>query len=168
MIWPVYLFYVLIVGFIRIYKWIELQVLRVFTRLIKSFVKKRLEEAGIVLHCPDDPKWSSTDNKRVLSKCSPKYDSLIHVNIHDNDFFPRVANSNVLGTMESYLDKNWDVEGTDENSTQFGYRLLKSNSIDMYYNWWNSTLEWLELYAFNLQTRKRAFEVGVVHYDLGK
>lgn len=166
MIWPTYILYVTCVAFIRAYKWIELQVLKLFTPWLRSFAKRTLVKIGIVLHCPGDPEWSEIDNERVLTKCS-KYDKIIHLNIHDDNVFALVANAGMSGFSEAYLNKTWDICGSEENIAQLCKRVLENNLMDMYYYWWNSFLEWLELYAFNLQTRNRAFQVGVVHYDLG-
>lgn len=167
MIWPIYVFYILCVGFVLIYKWFELQILKLFNPLLRRFGTKLLEKQGVALQCPGDPELTQADNERVLSKCS-KYDNIIHVKIHNAGVFARVANSNVLGFAEAYLDKQWDLCDGYENLTEFGKRLIENNVLNLYYNSWNTFVEWLELFAFNLQTRKRAFQVGVVHYDLGE
>lgn len=120
---------------------------------------------GIVVHCPGDPEWTDADSKKVLSECT-RYDKLIHVKIHNNIFFPLVANGSLGADGEAYMNKIWDVCGTNEDLTEFNKRVLENKIFDYYYTWWNTTLEWLELFAFNLQTRERAFQVGVVHYDL--
>ncbi len=169
MIWPVYTFYVFCVGSIRVYKWIEFKILKLFHPLLLAFGKRILEPIGVVVHFPNDPEWTSTDTNRVLSKCSPKYDKLIHITAHDIHFFTRAANTGSLGMGDAYLDKMWELcGGNEEDLTELFSRASDIKVLDMYYNWWNSALEWVELHAFNLQTRQRAFQVGVVHYDLGK
>lgn len=168
MIWPIYTFYVLCVGSIRVYKWIEFKFLKLFHPLLLTFGKGILEQAGVVLHFPNDPEWTPTDTNRALSKCAPKYDKLIHITTHDVHFLTRAANSGGLGLGDAYLDKMWEIcGGNAEDLTELVKRAFDNKVFDMYYNWWNTALEWVELYAFNLQTRQRAFQVGVVHYDLG-
>lgn len=162
----VYSIYVLVVGLIRLYKWVELQVLKLCSPLIHQFGINELKKLGIVTHFPGDPKWREADSKKVLSECT-KYDSLIHLKVEDTKFFAYVANGGDTAAGEMYMDKRWDECGTEEDLTQFAKRLFEANYFDYYYNWWNSTLTWLELFAFNLQTRERAFQVGVIHYNLG-
>ncbi len=163
----VYFVYTLVVGLIRVYKWLELQILKLFTPLIRRIVKFLLKPLGIVIHCPGEPKCTEDDNKKALSDCTT-YDTLIHLNVYDNIFFSMVAKGGSSSSSEMFLDKIWDICGSEEELTQLTKRILEGKMFDYYYYWWNSTLEWLELFAFNLQTRQRAFQVGVVHYNLGK
>lgn len=166
MIWPVYVVYVLNVGLIRVYKWIEFQFLKPFKPLLKREIRRMAEEMGVVMHCHGDPKWTEADNERVLSKCT-LYDKLVHVNIHDDMFFVRVANVGSMGSGESYLDKYWDAGESMEDITEMTKRVLENDLLKWYFNWWNRLLMSLELFAFNLGTRKRAFQVGMEHYDTG-
>ncbi len=163
----VYFLYTLVIGFIRVYKWLELQVLMLFSPLSRRIGIIALKRIGVVVHCSGDPKWTEADSKKALSEHT-RYDSLIHLNVHDNMYFSQVASGGSTAAGEMFMDKIWDVSGTEEDLTQFTKRLFDSKLLDFYYNWWNSTLEWLELFAFNLQTRQRAFQVGVEHYNLGE
>lgn len=168
MIFPVYVFYVILVGLIRIYKWIELQVLKVFAPLLKRKGKEIAESIGVVLHCPGDKELGQAETEQILAKC-PKYDNLLHFRISDNKFFTRLCNMGTLAAGELYMEGVTEaMSGNFEDCTEFTVRILENNLMRYYHNPLNRTLEWLELYAFNLQTRSRAFQVGQQHYDLGK
>lgn len=172
MIWPIYALYVLTVAFIRAYKWIELQILKLFSPLIRRKGVKLAASLGVVLHSEQELESENSKKEAVeqseiaLLKCE-KYDKLVHIKYSDSSFFTRVANTGLLGLGESYMDGTWDYCNSPEDLTELGTRVLENNMFDLYYNWWNRTLEKLELHTFNLQTRKRAFQVGQVHYDLG-
>lgn len=163
----VYIIYALVVGLIRVYKWLEFQILKLFSPLCRRIEKFLLKPLGIVVHCPGDPKWTEADSKKLLSECT-KYNTLIHLKAHDNIFFPMVANGGTTSGGEAYMDKVWDICDTEEDLTQLHKRLFDNKIFDYYFTWWNSLFDWLELFAFNLQTRQRAFQVGVEHYNLGE
>lgn len=146
-----YSVYTLTVWLIRVYKWLELQVLKLFTPLIRPIFKAELQKLGIVVHCPGDSKWTEADNKKVLSEC-PKYDNLLHLKVNDNNVFPIAASGGTKGIGETYMNKMWDICDTEEDLTQVDRRLLDNKIVDFYYNWWNSSLDWLELFAFANQT----------------
>lgn len=165
MIWPVYCVYVLCVGFIRAYKWIERQVIRVMFPFFKAKAYQLSETAGIILHSPGDKPWTERDSQRVLAKC--RYNKLVHLHIKNNEFFTRAFNLGTLGVGEAYMEGLFGVENDLEELTEVGARCFENNLLDYYWNPWNRFLEWLELHAFNLQTRKRAFEVIRQHYHLG-
>ncbi len=76
-------------------------------------------------------------------------------------FEEAIARGN-LGLGEAYMNGEWHVENLDE----FFCRLLRTRMTDQMKPWK------LFLYAFaarflNRQNRKRAWQVGEVHYDLG-
>lgn len=166
MIWPIYAVYVCIVGLIRVVKWIEYQFLKLFSQNLKHIWSRLNQKLGVVIHRPGE-KWNEEDNKRVLAECT-RYDKLIHLNVYDDEMFIKWANLGSLGIGETYMDKLWDYTDSPEDLTEFTMRVLGRKMLKQYYIGWNKFLEWLELHAFNLQTRERAFQVGVVHYDLGE
>ncbi len=173
MIWPIYALYVLTVDFIRVYKWIELQILKVFSPLLRRKGIKLAATLGVVLHSEQDTdsnnsgKGTVEQSEIALLKCE-KYDKLVHFKYTNNSLFTRVANTGLLGFGECFMDGTFDYCNSPDDLTEMGTRMLENDMFDLYYNWWNKTLEKLELHTFNLQTRKRAFQVGEVHYDLGK
>ncbi len=65
------------------------------------------------------------------------------------------------------MDGAFDAKNLEE-LTEFGKRLMEHDMMTWYWHPWNRFLEWVELHAFNLQTRKRAFHVVKEHYNLGK
>ncbi len=129
----VYFFYTLVVGFIRVYKWLELQILKLFTTLIRHIGTSLLKPHAIVMHCPGDPKWKEANSKKALSECI-KYASLIHV-VHDNILFPTVVNRGSSGGSEPFLDKIWDIYGSKEELTQLTKTILEGKIFDYYYYW---------------------------------
>lgn len=74
----------------------------------------------------------------------------------------RVFADGNLGLGESYMDGDWDVEQLDE----FFYRLLRARLPDKVQPT-QMLLHALKVKLFNRQTRKRAWQVGKRHYDLG-
>lgn len=82
--------------------------------------------------------------------------------VHDPRFPARVLASGSLGLGESYMDGWWDSDDLDA----FFFRLLVARLDERRIGWADA---WLALKAglFNLQSRRRSFEVGRRHYDLG-
>ncbi len=92
----------------------------------------------------------------------------MHLNIKDNSFYARIMSGGSLAFAETYMEGLWDFCGSEDDITEVCKRLLEKDMMDLYWNWWNRFLEWVETSAFNLQTGGRAFQVGKVHYDLGE
>ncbi|WP_237054682.1 cyclopropane fatty acyl phospholipid synthase [Microbulbifer sediminum] len=67
-----------------------------------------------------------------------------------------------LGLGETYMQGDWDVQALD----QFFFRILRADLTRLVRPWRNA-LRLLRSYLVNLQSRRRAFEVGERHYDLG-
>lgn len=61
------------------------------------------------------------------------------------------------------MDGNWDCD----NLTELFRRIMRKKVFLEYLNPWNRFLNYAQLQLFNLQTEKRAYEVGKKHYDLG-
>ena len=83
--------------------------------------------------------------------------------VHDERLYDRVFAKGSLGLGESYMDGWWGAEALDELFA----RALDAN-IDTYLKSDPTTiLYFLRARFFNWQTRKRAFQVGEEHYDIG-
>lgn len=76
--------------------------------------------------------------------------------------FERVASRANLGLGEAYMDGHWEVEALDE----FFSRLLRAH-LDRKIRPIPMMIQALRHRFFNLQTMKRAWQVGEEHYDLG-
>lgn len=87
------------------------------------------------------------------------------IQVRDPVFYDQVLRRGSLGFGESYLDGDWESERLDETFD----RLLRADldrRITRYARW-----QFLGLYLRNLlgnrQSRRRAFQVGEHHYDIG-
>lgn len=82
--------------------------------------------------------------------------------VHHPDTLVRALAKGNLGLGEAYLDGWWDCERIDE----FFHRVLRAR-IDEQVG--RAQMAWQALRArlFNLQTSRRAWQVGREHYDLG-
>ena len=85
------------------------------------------------------------------------------VQVHNEDLFPRVLAEGMLGAGESYMDGWWDCEQLDEMVCR-AYRAQVHRHIrplsDLVFT--------LRARLVNLQRKRRAFQVGERHYDLGQ
>ena len=87
------------------------------------------------------------------------------IRILDKRFYQRVLEKGSLGLGETYMDGMWECEHLD----QFFHRLLSSNTevrLDRLLRA-RALGEILRHRFFNLQSARRAFEVGEKHYDIG-
>lgn len=85
------------------------------------------------------------------------------IQVHNPDFYDRLVRDTTLGLGESYMEGWWDCAAVD----QFITRALKVR-LDikiMHDSRFLAQGLWARL--FNRQSRSRAFEVGIKHYDLG-
>jgi cyclopropane-fatty-acyl-phospholipid synthase len=84
------------------------------------------------------------------------------IRVHDPRLHARVLASGSLGLGEAYMDGWWDSDDLDG----FFFRLLDARLDEQRIGWADA---WLAFKAalFNLQSRRRAFQVGRRHYDLG-
>ena len=83
--------------------------------------------------------------------------------VHNEAFYERVLAWGSLGLGESYMDGWWDCEQLDE----FFYRVLRTDIESQVKQ--NRVLLVNVLWArlFNMQSKKRAFQIGERHYDTG-
>jgi len=84
------------------------------------------------------------------------------IRVHRPEFFRRVLGHGSLGLGESYMDGDWDVEQLDE----FFHRVFRAR-LDRHVKSPRLLLPWLMARLCNRQSKRRAWKVGEVHYDLG-
>ena len=85
------------------------------------------------------------------------------IQIHNSKFYERVLSEEALGLGESYMDGWWDCESLD----QFFDRILRAQLHRVIRGNLKIQLHALRAKIFNLQSKRRAFEVGQKHYDIG-
>ena len=83
--------------------------------------------------------------------------------VHDERFYRRVLAHGSLGLGESYMEGWWDCERLDE----FFFRVLRSEIRRQVRRDWRLLSRVLLARVLNMQSSKRAFQVGERHYDLG-
>ena len=83
--------------------------------------------------------------------------------VHNEGFYQRVLAQGSLGLGESYMDGWWDCDKLDE----FFYRVLRSQIESKVKQSRALLFEVLLAKVFNMQSKKRAFQIGEKHYDLG-
>ncbi len=85
------------------------------------------------------------------------------IQVHHPQFYTRALRDGALGLGESYMDGWWDCPALD----QFFDKVLRAR-LDRYVKGsWKIKLHILRSKWFNLQSPRRAFEVGEKHYDVG-
>jgi cyclopropane-fatty-acyl-phospholipid synthase len=82
------------------------------------------------------------------------------IKVHDDRFYQRVLGEGSIGFGESYMEGMWDCQDLDE----LLYRLQKAE-LDKKIVSLRLGLLALRAKLFNLQTPRRAFDVGKKHYD---
>lgn len=106
-------------------------------------IRELLAEAGICIN--GDAPW----DMRVL----------------DSAVYRRILVDGSLGLGETYMDGLWEADRLDE----FFYRLLRYDLNEKVHGWNRLRLlgAVLRQWLFNPQSRRRAFQVGERHYDIG-
>lgn len=109
--------------------------------LSKSIVTELLQDAGITINGnhPGD------------------------IKVNNAKFYNRVLQDSSLGLGESYMDSWWDCENLDI----FFDKLLRANTSSKIKKSTRLMLKYFFAKIINLQTKRRALEVGKKHYDLG-
>ncbi len=118
---------------------------------------------------------SSTSQSRRTSRAYQQFSALFaqadiqfngsrpwDMQIHDPAVAERVMIHGALGLGEGYMDGQWDVESLDDCI----YRILIARLSQQIRSVPLAMIA-LEVRLLNLQTRRRAWQVGKVHYDLG-
>lgn len=85
------------------------------------------------------------------------------IRVHNEKFYSRVLGEGTLGLGESYLDQWWDCQALD----QFFDRIIKADLKKKIKINHRLMLKFLLSRLFNMQSKKRAFQVGERHYDIG-
>jgi cyclopropane-fatty-acyl-phospholipid synthase len=87
------------------------------------------------------------------------------IQVLDERLYPLILEGGALGLGEGYMDGMWECESLD----QFFHRLLASRTEEKLDRWLRPRAVWeiLRHRLFNLQSTRRAFEVGEKHYDIG-
>jgi cyclopropane-fatty-acyl-phospholipid synthase len=85
------------------------------------------------------------------------------IKVINNETYKRIQLEGTLGLGEAYMDGWWECEQLDK----FFYKLLSSHTEEKIGLSLPLILEAVKARLFNMQSRKRAYEVGQKHYDLG-
>lgn len=85
------------------------------------------------------------------------------IKVRHEKFYQRVLVQGSLGLGESYMDKWWDCQKID----QLFERIFIFQLEDKIKKNWALIFELLIAKIFNRQSKKRAFQVGEKHYNLG-
>ncbi|NKI73924.1 cyclopropane fatty acyl phospholipid synthase [Dickeya sp. CFBP 2040] len=85
------------------------------------------------------------------------------IQVNDSRFFKRVLQQGSLGLGESYMEGWWDCPRLD----MFFHRILAARLDEQRLSRWRDLMRIALARLVNLQSRKRAWQVGKVHYDLG-
>ncbi|OXA64329.1 cyclopropane-fatty-acyl-phospholipid synthase [Folsomia candida] len=135
--------YNLVLLFIDCYKFLEYGILRCFHPITKKLGNKLMAKYGVNINGKNS--W----DMQVL----------------DESVYTRALNRGNLGLGESYMDGEWECD----NLAEFFRRIFagEDNLVKIYMHPWNRFLNYMECSHFNLQTRKRSFNVAKIHYDLG-
>jgi cyclopropane-fatty-acyl-phospholipid synthase len=85
------------------------------------------------------------------------------VQVNNNQFYKRILRDASLGFGESYMDGWWDCERID----LLIEKILRSRLDNVVRHNWMTLAQILAAKLFNMQSIKRAFQVGEEHYDVG-
>lgn len=85
------------------------------------------------------------------------------IRVHNEKFYKRALTEADLGIGEAYMEGWWDAEGIEE----LIYRILRAKIDRKVRRNFTVLIRLVPAWAFNLQSRRRAFIIGEKHYDLG-
>lgn len=85
------------------------------------------------------------------------------IQVHDDRFYARILSDSSLGLGESYMEGWWDCSAIDE----FIARVLLAHLDQKVKRETRFLIQAVQAKLINRQSRSRAYEVGVKHYDLG-
>ncbi len=114
---------------------------------VPDLVKRMLEPAGIAVN--GSQPWD--------------------LQVYDSAVFRRTLADGTLGFGESYMEGLWDCEQLDEFFTRC-FKAAVDGRLHKQGSWHLRLLDTLNILrhtVFNLQKKKRAFQVGEHHYDTG-
>ena len=128
-----------------------------------------MQKANTGFSVTDQPARAKPEPPRVLRELAAMAgvrfngNSPWDIQVHDKEVYHRILTRGSLGFGESYMDGLWNSFALDE----MFYRLLSANVEEV--GWARLRLlgEALRQRLFNLQSSRRAFQVGEQHYDIG-
>jgi len=87
------------------------------------------------------------------------------IQVNDEELYRRILTRGSLGFGEAYMEGMWDSQALD----QLFHRLMAADIDEQVAGWFKLRLlgERLRHRLFNLQSSRRAFQVGELHYDIG-
>ncbi len=85
------------------------------------------------------------------------------IQVLDERFYKRAVSEVELGVGESYMDGWWESESIDE----LIFRLVRADLQQKLRRNYKVALRLAGFYLINMQARRRAFQIGQRHYDLG-
>jgi cyclopropane-fatty-acyl-phospholipid synthase len=85
------------------------------------------------------------------------------IQVYDERFYKRAITEVELGMGESYMDGWWDAENIDA----LIFRIVRADLQEKLRRNYKVALQLAGFYLINMQSRRKAFEVGERHYDLG-
>jgi len=132
-----------IVWIVDAYKYVEKQGIIIAEKFVERHLDGIFKKAGITLNGPNKQDPQIKDKR---------------------EFYTRVVSNATLGLGECYMEEIWDCEDVEE----FIYQGCINNLAKEYLGPVNRITNYLLFKAVNLQTKKRAWEVGEKHYDLGE
>lgn len=83
--------------------------------------------------------------------------------VHNDRLFNRIMKQGSVGLGEAYMDGWWDAPQLDE----FFTRVLQAELDRHFYDAWGKVWTQVKSLFYNPQNRKKAYEVGERHYDVG-
>ena len=105
--------------------------------------------------------------QQLAAQCGVKFngDAPWDIQVHSDAVYTRILSQGSLGFGESYMDGEWDCLRLD----QLFHRLLSADADEKMTGWARVRLllQVLRHRLFNLQSTRRAFQVGEQHYDIG-
>ncbi len=110
-------------------------------------------------------KISSSVVKHFFSKADVSFNGSNpwDVRVNNEQLFKRIILHGSLGFGEAYMEKWWDCDAIDE----LVCRLLEKGIDKKTFSLKNDLWKYLHSRFFNLQKRKKAFNIGEKHYDKG-
>ncbi|MDF1653645.1 MAG: cyclopropane fatty acyl phospholipid synthase [Coxiellaceae bacterium] len=85
------------------------------------------------------------------------------IQVHNKRFFDEVLTNGSIGLGESYMQKWWDCAALD----QFFFKVLSAHLDEHIKFNMRLLFQVLQRKLFNLQSKRRAFNIGEHHYDMG-
>jgi cyclopropane-fatty-acyl-phospholipid synthase len=105
--------------------------------------------------------------QQLAAQCGVQFngDAPWDIQVHNDALYTRILSQGSLGFGESYMDGDWECKRLD----QLFHRLLSANADEKMTGWARVRflMQVLRHRLFNLQSTRRAFQVGEQHYDIG-